>query len=237
MKRKIIALFLAASLTLSGCAAASSEAEIISESSAEETETQENESADETEAEEETEALGDTEAEAGETNDLSELDALGEVEVETELFDVVITIPADYVGETTQEELQAEADELGYTATLNEDGSATYVMTKSQHKRMMDSLADSIRESLNELVGSETYPNITDISVNDDFTEYVITTTNESLDLSESFLVMGLYMYSGLYYVFEGSEVDNIHVDYVNAATGEVITSANSSDMADSSTE
>ncbi|MCD8325968.1 MAG: hypothetical protein LUC90_04570 [Lachnospiraceae bacterium] len=212
MKRKFITLFLAASLTLSGCAVASSGAETISESSAEATETQEDESADETEAEE-------------------------EVEVEKELFDVVITIPADYVGETTQEELQAEADELGYTATLNEDGSATYVTTKSQHKRMMDSLADSIRESLDELVGSETYPNITDITVNDDFTEYVITITNESLDLSESFLVLGLYMYSGMYYIFDGSEVDNIHVDYVNADTGEVITSANSSDMEDSSTE
>ncbi len=220
MKRKIVSMLLVVSLVLSGCASSTSDTETTTDNQEEEAQDQE--------ITEETDS-GTEEA----TDDLSELDALGDVDVETELFDVVITIPADYVGESTQEELEESAAEYGYTVTLNDDGTATYVMTKSQHKEMMQDMADNINESLAELVGSEDYPNITDITTNNDFTEYVITTTNESPDLSESFLVMGLYIYTGMYHVFNGTTVDNVHVDYVNADTGEIISSANSEDMED----
>ena len=43
---------------------------------------------------------------------------------------------------------------------------------------------------------------------------------------------MSFYMFGGLYHIFNGTTVDNIHVDYVNADSGEVISSADSSDMA-----
>ena len=42
---------------------------------------------------------------------------------------------------------------------------------------------------------------------------------------------LSLYMYGGMYAIFSGDEVDNIHVDYVNAASGEIISSADSKDM------
>ncbi len=164
-------------------------------------------------------------------SDLSELDAIGDVEVEKELFDVVITIPADYIGESTQEELENKAAEIGYKVVLNSDGSATYTMTKSQHKRMMQELTDNINSSLDELVGSEDYPNITAIETNDDFTEFTITTKSEKLELAESFSVIGFYMYGGMYNIFNGTSFDNIHVDFVNADTGEIISSSDSNDM------
>ena len=66
------------------------------------------------------------------------LDAVGDIEVEKELFDVTVTVPADYVGDATQEELSKEAEANGYKIVLNDDGSATYTMSKSQHKKMMD---------------------------------------------------------------------------------------------------
>lgn len=131
----------------------------------------------------------------------------------------------------TQEDLDAKASEIGYKVTLNDDGSATYVMTKKQHKDMMDGIAASIKSSLNEMVGSEDYPNITGISANDDFTVFTITTKNTEPDMNESFAVMALYMYGGMYHIFNGTTVDNIHVDYVNADSGEIISSADSKDM------
>ena len=84
-------------------------------------------------------------------DDLSELDSIGDVKLEKEVFDVTLTIPAQYVGETTQEELDKTAKENGLKSiTLNEDGSATYVMTKKQHKKMMADMADKINASLSE---------------------------------------------------------------------------------------
>lgn len=163
------------------------------------------------------------------TGDLSDLDGL---EVDNNLFDVEITIPADLVGETTQEELEAQAIASGvHSVTLNEDGSATYVMSKAQHAQLMKDLADSINQSLSEMVGSEDYPNVTDISANDDFTVFTVTTTSTELTFEESFSVIGYYLYGGMYGAFAGDGRDNIHVDFVNADSGEIISSSDSSEM------
>lgn len=161
-----------------------------------------------------------------------ELSTLGEIDVDKNLFDVEITIPAEYVGETTQEELDKKAEESGvHSITLNEDGSATYVMSKEQHQKVLEETRASIRKSLDEMVESEDYPNITSIETNDDFTEFVVTTTSTELGLGESFSVLGFYMYGGLYGLFSGESPENIHVDFVNAESGEVIESSDSKDM------
>ena len=161
-------------------------------------------------------------AEAESTTERDDLEAIGDVEVDQNLFDVVLTIPADYIGETTQEELEAEAAEGGYKVVLNDDGSATYTM---------DGIRDSINQSLNEMIGSEDYPNFTAIEANEDFTSFTITTSASELSLTDGISVIGFYMYGGLYNIFNGTPVDNIHVDFVNADSGEIISSSDSSEM------
>ncbi len=217
MKKKLITLLLVSALTVSGCGDSDTPAaNAPAETEAPAAETPENESSE------------------ADSENISELDSLGDVEVEQQLFDVTITIPADYVESTTQEELDEAVKEHGYKATLNEDGSATYVMTKSQHKEMMDELTSSMQESLDSMAGSEEYPNITSVTANSDFTEFTVTTTNSKPDLTESFSVMAFYMYGGMYNIFNGTEVDNIHVDFVNADSGEVISSSDSSSLGES---
>lgn len=162
---------------------------------------------------------------------INELEGLGDIDVEKELFDVTITIPAEYVGEATQEELDAQASQYGYKITKNEDGSATYTMTKAQHKEMLRQTSESINSSLSEYIGSEDYPNITDVKANEDFTNFIITTKSTELDMGESFLSIALYTYGGMYHIFSGQEIDNIHIDFINADTGEIISSSDSSDL------
>ncbi len=177
---------------------------------------------------------GSSESSASDTED--NLDAVGKVEVDKNLFDVTITVPADYVGEVTQEDLDKQAAEAGYKSiTLNEDGSATWVMTKAQHAEMMDEMVESIDQSLSEMVGSDEYPNFSSVEANDDYTDFTITVTSETLDMSESFCVLGLSMQSALYHIFNGTidEVDNVHVAFVSADTGEVIDDWNSSESQD----
>ena len=156
------------------------------------------------------------------------------VDVEKNLFNVTITIPSSYAGEITQDELDKEVSEKGYkSATLNDDGSVTYKMTKSQHEQMMGELKQNINDSLAQMIGTEDYPNFKDIEVNDDYTLFTVTTSSESLNMTEAFSVMTLYMYGGLYNLYNGSTIDNIHVDFVNSDTGEVFSSSDSKDMND----
>lgn len=44
---------------------------------------------------------------------------------------------------------------------------------------------------------------------------------------------MGLYTYGGMYNIFNGTEADNIHIDFVNESSGEVIDTADSKNMGD----
>ena len=216
MKKKIVTILLISSLALTACGSTNQ----VQSSSAPSTQTAEE---------------ADTQ---GTENDISELNAIGDIDVDKNLFDVTITVPADLVGDTTQEELDAKAaDSDIHSITLNDDGSATYVMSKSQHKKMMQELADNINSTLSDMVGSEDYPNFTDIKANSDFTNFTVTTTSTELDLTDSISIMGFYMYGGMYAIFNGSDVGNIHVDFVNADSGEIINSADSSDMATDNTE
>lgn len=210
MKEKIVTILLISSLALTACGSNDQ----VQPSSAPSTQTAEEADTQSTE------------------NDISDLNAIGDIDVDKNLFDVTITVPADLVGDTTQEELDAKAaDSDIHSITLNDDGSATYVMSKSQHKKMMQELADNINSTLSDMVGSEDYPNFTDIKANSDFTNFTVTTTSTELDLTDSISIMGFYMYGGMYAIFNGTKADNIHVDFVNAESGEIISSSDSSDI------
>ena len=145
---------------------------------------------------------------------------------------VEIKIPATFLEGQTQADLDKISKDEGYKSiTLNDDGSATYVMTEKQHKKMMDELAATIEDSLNQMIGSEDYPTFTDIKMNDNFTEFTITTTSTELNMTESFSVMLFYMYGGMYNIYNGTEADNVSVTFVNADSGETISTSNSSDL------
>ncbi len=185
--------------------------------------------AENTTDETETVSADPTQVEGGSADDISDLDALGDIEVEKELFDVNLTIPAQYIGELDQAKLEQQATEGGYKITMNDDGSATYTMTKSQHKKLMEEMSSTINSSLSEMISSESYPNFTDITTNEDFTNFTVTTRSTELDMNESFSTMAFYMYGGMYGIFNGKTPENIHVEFINADSGEVIESADSS--------
>lgn len=168
------------------------------------------------------------------TDDLSALEAVGDIDVDENLLSVTVTLPAEYTDpEMTQEDYDAVAKETDgiKSVTLNDDGSLTYVMTKARHRQMLQEIVDQYTEQNNAMIGSENYPNITDIKANDDFTEFTVTTTSTELSLMESLSVLQFYVEGGMYGIMSGKTVDNIHVDFVNADTGEIIESADSSNM------
>ncbi len=151
---------------------------------------------------------------------------------ERENDNIELTIPSDFVDATTQKELDNIVKEKNFiSATLNSDGSATYIITKSKHKELMEEIVKEINYSLNEMIGSEECPNITDIKTNSDFTNFTLTTTSTELSLQETLSVMIFYTYGGMYNVFNGTPVDNVHIDFINEDSGDIIDSFNSADM------
>ena len=180
-----------------------------------------------------TQATTDSTISTETTTGFDDLEALGEMEVDQNLFTVEITVPAEFIDEgTTQESLDTQVSASGYiSATLNDDGSVTYVMTKAAHNEMMNGIRDTLQQSLSEMVGSEEFPSFTKVEANDDFTQFTIETTSTELGLVESFSVLGFYMFGGMYHAFNGTQVDDIAVTFVNADTGETVGEAHSSDM------
>lgn len=143
---------------------------------------------------------------------------------------VELTISKDYMESATQEELDTAAEEMGFQSiTLQDDGSVVYVMTIQQHEQMLADIRENIHAGLESMKESNDYKNFTDITANEDFTEFTITTTSERLDMAESFSVMTFYMYGEMYNMFNGTPSANIHVVFLNAETGEVVSAADSS--------
>lgn len=156
------------------------------------------------------------------------------IEVDEGLLEVTITIPASFYEsfgvEVSQESLNEESAEAGYkSVTLNNDGSVTYVMTKNQHKQMMSEMADSLEETLQEIIDDES-TSITNIKHNKSFTEFDVTLSTNEVGLYESFTAIAIYMYGSMYSMFNGDDVDNIYVRYLDSK-GNLIQEANSKDM------
>ena len=157
-----------------------------------------------------------------------------QIEVEDGLFDVTITLPADYASDITAEEIaQQVADGKVHTGVLNDDGSVTYTMSKAQHAALLESVAAQLRSTLDDMIGSADYPNLTAIETNDDFTDFTVYTTTQpcAVGLSDEMSVLIYYTCGKMYGIVSGQEPGNIHVDILNAESGELVSSHDSKDF------
>ena len=131
----------------------------------------------------------------------------------------------------TQESIDSKAGETYTSGKLNDDGSVTYKMTKKQHKAMLGSIKQGIEDGLDNLVNSSDYA-FKKIEHNDDFTSFDAYLSTDEVGIDESFMVMGFYLYGGMYGLLSGHENENITVNFYSS-NGDLIDTANSSDMSD----
>lgn len=153
------------------------------------------------------------------------------VEVDEGVFTVTITVNGDYVGEKTQEELDALRQEKEYKSiTLNDDGSVTYVMTKNQHRELLSGIEETINKGIDEICSSADYPGIDAITAGEEYKEFTVRLNTADLGYREMFSAVVLYGYGLIYNAYLEDGADNIHVTFINNA-GEIIEEANSRDM------
>lgn len=158
-----------------------------------------------------------------------------EPEQEEEPVYVNVTLPASFFSNMTSEEIQAAAQEQGYTkCVINQDGSVTYTMTQGKYDEVMEGMKASLDKSIADLVdGDNAVESFVKIEYTDDMSEinvYVDPETYSSLDASYalSFYILGAY-----YQVFSGTAPDDVDVvvNFINNNTNEIIESASYQDM------
>lgn len=148
------------------------------------------------------------------------------VAVDKGLLNVELTLPASFFEGQDMDEVIAEAEENGAKeVTKNEDGSLTYKMSKSEHKKMMDEMEKEMITFIDEMETSEDYPSIQKVEYNKSFTEYTVVVDQEAFESGfDGFGLLGLAIQSMYYQVFDGVKEEDYQttVHMKNAETSEV---------------
>ena len=161
--------------------------------------------------------------------DWDQLAAIGDVQVENGVMTVSLNVPADLAKNIRQETIDAGIGTQYQAAFRNQDGSITYKMTKEQHQAMLEQLAVSFDNSLQEMIDDEKYT-ISNITRNNDFTVFDISLDGAEPSVSDSFAAFSLYMYGELYGVFNGKRPEHVIVNYLDS-NGNLIDSDDSATM------
>lgn len=151
---------------------------------------------------------------------------------------LVLTIPPAFVGEVTQEELNETCKKMGYTSiTLNEDQSATYILTEEQHKEMVDNLYQGIHAKIDSMRENDDYPHFLKLSCNEDYTQFTVYLTGASLNGDEAVSTTVFSMYSMMYNAFLGIQEAPLHIDYIDARDNTIVYSFDAEDAKNANSE
>lgn len=145
------------------------------------------------------------------------------VNVDKGLLNVKVTIPASmFEGEDTNKVI-ADAKKEGIEVSKNNDGSLTYKMSKSQHKKMMKEIKEEIVKTINEAKESKEYVSLKDITYNDSFSEFTLIVDRSAFENSFDGLLSITVGMSGMMYQLyngENSDVYQVTIFLKDQATG-----------------
>jgi hypothetical protein len=147
------------------------------------------------------------------------------VEVDEGLFDVEVTVPASFFEEETEAEMQARAEESGFTsAKLNDDGSITYQMSKRVYEKVLSDFKTSLNETIQQTVDEQ--PGIfKSVSYNAKVTEFEVVVDRGAFESDFAAAFVGFsFGIGGMYYqVFDGVAEDQrkVLITYIDESTGE----------------
>lgn len=154
---------------------------------------------------------------------------------EENLLSVEITIPSTFFEGQDVDKVVEGAKEKGVgEAKVNENGSVTYKMSKKVHKELLKSSKLNIDESIKKLLDDkETYPSFTEITYNDDVTEFNVYIDSAKYNDMQAFAVFGFYIVGNFYQVINcvpAEKIDTV-VNFIDKDTKEIINSGKASDM------
>ena len=146
------------------------------------------------------------------------------IEVDKNLTNVEITLPASFFVDQTTDAVIASAAENGITASPNDDGSYTYKMPKARHKELLNETGEEIYVSIGDIMSEKTYESVKDIECNDNFTEFNVSVEKEKFENSfDSMVAVQLGIQASIYHSFDGDSNRQTTINFKDSATGEVI--------------
>lgn len=178
----------------------------------------------ETEPIEETDGAADTMTETQDTEETESNEEGGGVSVDEGLFNVEVTIPSSFFEGEDPEQVAANVDNAE-EATVNDDGSITYKMSKAQHEEMMEEVGTSVEEATTTITESGDYPSIQAIETSDNYDQFNVQVDREAYENSfDGIATMTLGVVGSLYQLFNGEDPDSYEViiEMEDAESGEV---------------
>lgn len=153
------------------------------------------------------------------------------------------TSPAEETHSDTEAGSQEQEDSTSETASpeiigqLDEDNNVTYQLDGNTRTQLINNMAAEIENSIGVILADkEYYPNVADITVNSDCTEFTIYLTVDSPNLYESTLMMSFYTLGDRYQIYKGASLENVKttVVYINQQTGMELARTDSTSMRNS---
>lgn len=158
---------------------------------------------------------------------VQQLSDLGSVEMIDGVPVVTLTLPAEYASQITLDDLK---DSSAYVdATINEDGSVTYKLTKEQYENMYRTMKAACDKAIKYLEDSGQF-SIKKVEHSDSYAEFKVTLEGEKLGLIDSLSALTLYMYGGLMGMLKGKVPEHVTVSYYSA-DGKFIKTADSANI------
>ena len=98
--------------------------------------------------------------------------------------DITVTVPDYGFGEEDTSKMPESKE-----TTVNDDGSTTYTLTTKQQKKWKKTVKSNFDDYVKDILDNDTdYPNVENITYNDDMTEFEIDLTSTNLSQSEFFI-------------------------------------------------
>ena len=146
--------------------------------------------------------------------------------------DVAVTVPNYGFEEDDDTSSVPEAKET----VVNEDGSTTYTLTKKQQKEWKKAVKSNFDDYIRDILDDDTnYPNVEDITYNNDMTEFEIDLATTNIAQSELFIGYIALFTAPVYQQVNG--VEEKYVDYKvtvkDSSTGEETVSTYAENKAD----
>lgn len=151
--------------------------------------------------------------------DLTYLAGVGPVELtEDGVPTVLVTVSSGMVGDETQsqEDLDARAGENYIRATLGDDYSITYQLTRPQYETMRSVITESLERSLEGMITGKNY-NFSAIRHDDHFAVFDVTLTGKRIDVNETLSVLSFYNIAGIYRIFDNDKADTYMVHFYSS--------------------
>ena len=175
------------------------------------------------------------------TESTKETEGSSPINAEENLLSVTVTLAANLFEGETEEEIKAAAKEDGISkCVVNEDGSVTYTMSKSKHKKMLEDFEESIKNTTEDFVNGENkVASFVEIKTNEDFSEFNIYVDSAKYSVWDSMNAMAFYL-QGLYYQCllgkDFNEVDVV-VNFIDNATQKIIDTSSYKKIAENMAE